>query len=73
GPALPRRDTPASIEKHARLMLILFKPWRHASDLRHSEQSWSSAYQQFLETCTPDINEYIDNMQFLHECRDSRD
>ncbi|KAJ7020463.1 hypothetical protein C8F04DRAFT_974254, partial [Mycena alexandri] len=73
GPALPRRDTPALIEKHARLMLILFKPWRHASDLRHSEQSWLNAYEQFLETCTPDIQEYIDNMQLLHECRDSRD
>ncbi|KAJ7177007.1 hypothetical protein C8R46DRAFT_834422, partial [Mycena filopes] len=72
GPALPRRDTPASVEKHARLMLILFKPWRHADDLRHSQQSWSEAYQQFWETCTPDIRECIDNMQLLHDCKDSR-
>ncbi|KAJ7031867.1 hypothetical protein C8F04DRAFT_959757, partial [Mycena alexandri] len=73
GPALPRRDTTASEQKHARLMLILFKPWRHAQDLRHNEQSWLDAYRQFLETCSPDIQECIDNMQLLHECKDSRD
>ncbi|KAJ7434767.1 hypothetical protein B0H11DRAFT_1643182, partial [Mycena galericulata] len=73
GPALPRRDQQTSIEKHARLMLILFKPWRHADDLRHSNQSWSEAYSQFTETCSKDILERIDNMQILHECKDSRD
>ncbi|KAJ7720688.1 hypothetical protein B0H16DRAFT_1335921, partial [Mycena metata] len=73
GPAIPRRDTPASQQRHARLMLILFKPWRHADDLRHSAQSWLDAYNQFLETCSPDIVESIDNMQLLHECKDARD
>ncbi|KAJ7504742.1 hypothetical protein B0H11DRAFT_1709396, partial [Mycena galericulata] len=73
GPALPRRDQPASVEKHARLMLILFKPWRHAEDLRHANQSWSQAFAQFTRECSPDILEYIENMQILHECKDSRD
>ncbi|KAJ7157744.1 hypothetical protein C8R46DRAFT_908650, partial [Mycena filopes] len=73
GPALPRRDSAGSEHKHARLMLILFKPWRHADELRNPGQSWLDAYKQFLETCSPDIVEYIDNMQLLHECKDSRD
>ncbi|KAJ6604095.1 hypothetical protein DFH09DRAFT_848294, partial [Mycena vulgaris] len=73
GPALPRRDQPASVERHARLMLILFKPWRHAEDLRHNNQSWSDAYAQFLLTCSEEIVRCIDNMQLLHECKDSRD
>ncbi|KAJ7154991.1 hypothetical protein C8R43DRAFT_884943, partial [Mycena crocata] len=73
GPALPRRDRPASIEKHARLMLILFKPWRHADDLRQAGQSWSQAYSQFILQCPPDVLECVDNMQILHECKDSRD
>ncbi|KAJ7094150.1 hypothetical protein C8R44DRAFT_645687, partial [Mycena epipterygia] len=73
GPAIPRRDRPSSVEKHARLMLILFKPWRHAEDLRHQNQSWSEAHTQFVSTCSEDILECIDNMQILHECKDSRD
>ncbi|KAJ6528113.1 hypothetical protein B0H19DRAFT_969172, partial [Mycena capillaripes] len=73
GPALPRRNQSASIEKHAKLMLILFKPWRHASDLRHSNQTWSQAYQHFLRTCSEDITRCIDNMQLLHECKESQD
>ncbi|KAJ6471185.1 hypothetical protein DFH09DRAFT_913055, partial [Mycena vulgaris] len=73
GPALPRRDQPASVQKHARLMLILFKPWKHAEDLRHKNQSWSDAYAQFLLTCTEEITRCIENMQLLHECKDSRD
>jgi hypothetical protein len=41
--------------------------------LRHSGQSWSQAYQQFLLTCPEYIVQCIDNMQILHECKDSRD
>ncbi|KAJ6576494.1 hypothetical protein DFH09DRAFT_914563, partial [Mycena vulgaris] len=73
GKALPRRDQPASVEKHARLMLILFKPWRHAADLHQPSQTWSQAYTQFLLTCSAEIVHRIDHMQLLHECRDSRD
>ncbi|KAJ6549447.1 hypothetical protein DFH09DRAFT_846431, partial [Mycena vulgaris] len=73
GKALPRRDQPASIEKHARLMLVLFKPWRHADDLRQPGQAWSEAYTEFLTTCSDEIVRRINHMQLLHECRDSRD
>ncbi|KAJ7476627.1 hypothetical protein FB451DRAFT_1033379, partial [Mycena latifolia] len=74
GPAIPRRDVPASMARHARLMLILFKPWRHASDLRHADQSWVDAYSQFLrDECPASALECINNMQLLHECKDSRD
>ncbi|KAJ6516522.1 hypothetical protein DFH09DRAFT_894240, partial [Mycena vulgaris] len=74
GPAIPRRDHQSSAAKHARLMLILFKPWRHAADLRHSHQTWVQAYEQFLrEECPEDVVDCINNMQILHECKDSRD
>ncbi|KAJ7462926.1 hypothetical protein FB451DRAFT_1043582, partial [Mycena latifolia] len=71
GPALPRREQSQLVEKHARL--ILFKPWRHADDLRHANQSWSAAYAQFIANCLDDILECIENMQILHECKDIRD
>ncbi|KAJ7079216.1 hypothetical protein C8R43DRAFT_835417, partial [Mycena crocata] len=73
GPAIPRRDREVSREKHARLMLILFKPWRHAEDLREHGQTWSVAFELFLLTCSDQIKYCIDNMQILHECKDSRD
>ncbi|KAJ7740122.1 hypothetical protein B0H16DRAFT_1241292, partial [Mycena metata] len=73
GPALPKRSDPAFVEKHARLMLILFKPWRHAVDLRTTGQKWTEAYQEFMLTCPFEHVGRIENMQLLHECKDSRD
>ena len=34
GPGIPRRDRDNAKDHYCRLMLILFKPWRHAKDLR---------------------------------------
>ncbi|KAJ7023289.1 hypothetical protein C8F04DRAFT_892382, partial [Mycena alexandri] len=73
GPALPKRSDLAFVEKHARLMLIFFKPWRHAADLRQPGQKWREAYHEFLLVCDADDLERIENMQLIHECKDSRD
>ncbi|THU80764.1 hypothetical protein K435DRAFT_601462, partial [Dendrothele bispora CBS 962.96] len=73
GPGLPRRDREATVARHARLMLILFKPWVTISDLKREDESWEEAYRSFLNDCGPRIQRIIDNMQLLHECRDSRD
>ncbi|KAJ7649266.1 hypothetical protein B0H17DRAFT_958557, partial [Mycena rosella] len=73
GPALPRRDMEDLKQKHARLMLIFFKPWRHARDLREEGESWDQAYLRFRSNCSSFALEAIDNIQILHECKDSRD
>jgi hypothetical protein len=39
GPGIPRRDKPDMRARYCRLMLIFFKPWRQASDLRGEFQS----------------------------------
>ena len=53
GPAIPRRDRPELYPKYARLMLILFKPWRKESDLRgDSALSWPEAFNEFLGSCS---------------------
>lgn len=39
GPGIPRRDKPELRARYCRLMLIFFKPWRQASDLREEFQS----------------------------------
>ena len=73
GPALPRRDRPELYPKYCRLMLILFKPWRVAEDLRTPGQSWAQAFEEFLEMSDNSIKAILDNMQVLHECRDAKD
>ena len=73
GLALPRRDREGTKERHARLMLILLKPWQSPVDLHGPGLSWSSEYESFLQTCNERVRRIIDNMQVLHECRDARD
>ncbi|KAJ3966887.1 hypothetical protein EV361DRAFT_808265, partial [Lentinula raphanica] len=74
GPAIPRRDKPEVYQRYCRTMLMLFKPWRSASDLRFdNSQSWSTTFDDYKLTCSKVINDYMTNMQLLHECKDSRD
>ncbi|KAJ7127325.1 hypothetical protein C8R43DRAFT_859604, partial [Mycena crocata] len=73
GPGIPRRDKEHLREKYCRLMLIFFKPWRHAQDLKMTHSSWKDAFDEFMKTCSPSVKFKMDNMQILHECRDSRD
>ncbi|KAG2149574.1 hypothetical protein BD769DRAFT_1331743, partial [Suillus cothurnatus] len=73
GPRMPRRDQQAVYPKYCRLMLILFKPWRSVSDLKKGTQSWTEVFDEFRHTCSPAITYILNNMQILHECKDSRD
>lgn len=73
GPAIPRRDRVALYPKYCRLMLILFKPWRAVTDLKSNHQQWTNAFEAFRTYCTPECAVIIDNMQVLHECKDSHD
>ena len=72
GPALPRRDRPEVYPKYARLMLILFKPWRTEADLRSGANSWAEAFDDFVKSSSPGIRKILDNIQILHECKDSK-
>ena len=73
GPAIPRRDRAECYKRHCRLMLLLFKPWRWPTDLLAVGDSWKSTYQNFAITMECRHQEYMNNMQVLHECRDERD
>ncbi|KAJ7768744.1 hypothetical protein B0H14DRAFT_2402635 [Mycena olivaceomarginata] len=73
GPGIPRRDKSDVYARYCRLMLIFFKPWRHAKDLRKPGQSWTDAFNLFKQNCSLSVIYKMDNMQILHECRDSRD
>jgi hypothetical protein len=72
GPAMPRRDQAEGLTRYCRLMLLLFKPWRIVSDLRDACTSWESTFEVLKEGLSIDHVRVMDNMQVLHECRDSR-
>ncbi|KAJ7214544.1 hypothetical protein GGX14DRAFT_339612, partial [Mycena pura] len=73
GPGLPRRDRDETVVRFKRLMLILFKPWRLAADLKTAQQSWEDAYDELMVRCPAEYKAKMANMQVLHECRDGRD
>ena len=73
GPALPRRDQPEMYSRHCRLMAIMFKPWQTYPELRGLHKSWEAVFKELVPEMDPGHQQVMDNMQVLHECRDSRD
>lgn len=73
GPSLPRPDDPETQERYYRLMMILFKPWRVASDLKRGDETWQDAFAEFTHPGPPVPMRIMRNMQMLQECRDARD
>ncbi|KAF8240572.1 hypothetical protein L208DRAFT_1110414, partial [Tricholoma matsutake] len=73
--SVPRRDQRQTYPRYCRLMLILFKPWRFAFDLRTPQDSWETAFDNFRAStlCSDEVKQMMDNMQLLHECKDSHD
>ena len=73
GPAIPRRDQVETYKRYCRVMLMLFRPWREPRQLRETGDEWSKTYQDFSTAMKGNHRLVVDNMQILHECRDSRD
>lgn len=71
--AVPNSDIVANKERHAMLMLILFKPWRNVDDLLNGHSSWVDAYTSFQSDPDPERSRIIENMQLLNQCKDARD
>jgi hypothetical protein len=74
GPPLPRFDRDSTREAYCRLMVVLFKPWIAATDLKQIDVSWTECYRVMLESEHIHYEHKIlmDNIQFLHDCRDDR-
>ncbi|KAH9848179.1 hypothetical protein C2E23DRAFT_709142, partial [Lenzites betulinus] len=72
GPSIPRRDRDADRERYCRLMLILFHPWRDPRDLKSPAETWEDAFSRCRNHFSPQALSVMDNLQLLHECRDSR-
>ena len=75
GPALPNQGQEDQWARHARLMLVLFKPWRCIDDLRLENDTWIEAFKWWLHNLDNSAAArcIIDNMQVLLECKDAHD
>lgn len=73
GPSIPRRDRQKELEKHQRLMLIFFKPWKQPRELLGAHDSWQNAFNEFMSSCSNVHQNIMNNMQLMHECKDSHD
>lgn len=60
-------------EKYCRLMLILFKPWRVHVDLLPDNADWMNEFEKFIGLVDEEKLKIINDMQQLHECKDSKD
>lgn len=56
----------------ARQILIMFKPWRHPSDLKRDTETWTMAYENYESDISTKHHRIISNMNVLAECRDAR-
>jgi hypothetical protein len=78
GPPLPRRDRKEDISRYHCAMLILFKLWSAPSDLIkgmnavNMEVALEGAFENMVRKL-PQTQRYLENMQALHDCKDSRD
>ncbi|EIW53759.1 uncharacterized protein TRAVEDRAFT_134208, partial [Trametes versicolor FP-101664 SS1] len=74
GDRIPRSDRgDEEREAWARMMLILFIPWRQPADLRGPDESWTAAYERHSSKISLRHKKIIANMNVLSECRDVRD
>ena len=72
GTWLPRQSETESSNLYYTSLLVLWKPWHVAADLKHPEEGWQEAFKTF-RTMWPEMEHIASNMQYHYECKDSAD
>ncbi len=70
---IPRRDREHLKEKYCRLMLIFVQTLEACIGLKKQGNRMVDSLCEFTKNCPTHHIRNMDNMQILHECRDSRD
>ncbi|RPD70482.1 hypothetical protein L226DRAFT_432330, partial [Lentinus tigrinus ALCF2SS1-7] len=74
GPHVPRSDrSDEERQDWARIILLLFLPWRSPADLKHNTETWYQAYTRQQTRISSHHQSIIHNISVLNECRDARD
>ncbi|KAF7771019.1 hypothetical protein Agabi119p4_6993 [Agaricus bisporus var. burnettii] len=69
GSQLPKRKDPAQYKRYCRTMLMLFKPWRHANQLK-IDSGWDSSFEVFINSASLEIKTKLKNIDLLQQCKD---
>ncbi|KAF8158596.1 hypothetical protein B0H34DRAFT_656281, partial [Crassisporium funariophilum] len=70
GGTLPRSDQ-GDREYYCSTMLTLFKPWRTGHDLKHAEETWEYAFDDYNFSIKQ--KNLMNNFNLRYECLDARD
>lgn len=75
GPSLPSRTNSDCHEQYARLMLMLFKPWRTPQDLLDSHTDWRESFDTWNQSgcCSIELQAVMNNIELVHESKSARD
>lgn len=68
GIGFARSDDPEIQEYYSATMLMLFKPWRHLDQLKEGFDTWTEAFDRFLQTASHRTHSLISNIQHFHRC-----
>ncbi|KAF8325620.1 uncharacterized protein EI90DRAFT_3018963 [Cantharellus anzutake] len=73
GKWFPRGDNSDFVDSHHASMLCLLKPWRNLSTLKGEGETWTSAYENFLNSERMDDRTaaIVGNAQFYYDCKDA--
>jgi hypothetical protein len=70
GRYFPRNDNAEIQDFYQVSIMTLLKPWRNlATDLKHADESWSSAFECFLSGASEHTKSIISGIQYFHECQ----
>ncbi|KAF5327481.1 hypothetical protein D9619_005136 [Psilocybe cf. subviscida] len=73
GPTIPNPESSADMrEKWAKCILVLFKPWRDAMQLKSQNETWLQAYNEYQAQLSCRHYEIIKNINAFSESRDAR-
>ena len=61
-------DPNSDNELYSASILLLLKPWRMLSDLKHPDEAFGGALTHFLTTATSKEKDMIENIQYYHDC-----
>ena len=65
----PRNDDPDIYDFYCACMLVLMKPWRDlTTDLKSHTETWTSAFEEFRATASPEVRRMLSGIQYFHEC-----
>ena len=68
GSYFPRNNDPETYQFYCACMLLLFKPWQClARDLKERHNTWTTAFDRFLEIAPDIVKRMISNIQCYHE------